>query len=355
MGSRAVLGAAFAWSLGAAAVGQSSDISIHPEPAPAAPAAVVEVDPEVREAQQRMQQRRATLERDLKKIRARYFRNIRNTEIRQAGIAQLRQYNDPAIFPSLLEVFADEGEDVRGAIIDHLASLRTEEADITIAWAAVFDEDKAIRADAAARLSKRFANGDAVPRGVKSVVASGLRREDSNQTITAAAHLANVLNLAEAIPMLINAQIGGANVQLGRGGGTRTGDLANIVIGTQVAFVSDLRPVVGDSAVAFDPTISVITDGVTLRVMDAVVLTYRTEVHNSLLGLSSRLWGRPTDGLGWDDGLWRKWHDEEFLPEMERRRRELASATPAPNSAAAQAGASPAQAPGAPTAPPGGG
>jgi len=35
------------------------------------------------------------------------------------------------------------------------------------------------------------------------------------------------------------------------------------------AFVSDLQPVVGNSAVAFDPTVSVITDGTFLRVIDA--------------------------------------------------------------------------------------
>ena len=44
------------------------------------------------------------------------------------------------------------------------------------------------------------------------------------------------------------------------------GQVANIYVATQVAFVSDLQPVVGDSAVGFDPTVSVVSEGVTLLV-----------------------------------------------------------------------------------------
>ncbi len=44
------------------------------------------------------------------------------------------------------------------------------------------------------------------------------------------------------------------------------GQIANIYVATQVAFVSDLAPVVGDSAVGFDPTVDVVTEGVTLLV-----------------------------------------------------------------------------------------
>jgi hypothetical protein len=71
---------------------------------------------------------------------------------------------------------------------------------------------------------------------------------------------------------------------------------------------------VGDSAVAFDPTISVITEGTILRVIDAVVVTYRYEVHNALVGLASQGWGRPTDHLGFDNAAWRKWYADEFVP-----------------------------------------
>ncbi|MBX3386895.1 MAG: hypothetical protein KF768_10020 [Phycisphaeraceae bacterium] len=44
------------------------------------------------------------------------------------------------------------------------------------------------------------------------------------------------------------------------------GQIANIFVVTQQAFVSDLEPVVGDSAVGFDPDVSVASEGVTLLV-----------------------------------------------------------------------------------------
>jgi Flp pilus assembly secretin CpaC len=44
------------------------------------------------------------------------------------------------------------------------------------------------------------------------------------------------------------------------------GQVANIYVATQQAFISDLEPVVGDSAVGFDPTVSVVSEGVTLLV-----------------------------------------------------------------------------------------
>jgi type II secretory pathway component GspD/PulD (secretin)/tetratricopeptide (TPR) repeat protein len=48
------------------------------------------------------------------------------------------------------------------------------------------------------------------------------------------------------------------------------GQASNIYVATQVAFVSELDPVVGDSAVGFDPTVAVVTEGVTLLVEGTV-------------------------------------------------------------------------------------
>lgn len=44
------------------------------------------------------------------------------------------------------------------------------------------------------------------------------------------------------------------------------GQASNIYVATQTAFVSDLQPVTSDSAVGFDPTVGVVTEGVTLLV-----------------------------------------------------------------------------------------
>ena len=48
------------------------------------------------------------------------------------------------------------------------------------------------------------------------------------------------------------------------------GQIANIYVVTQQAFVSDLTPVTGDNAVGFDPTVSTVADGVTLLVEGVV-------------------------------------------------------------------------------------
>ena len=267
------------------------------------------------------QKRRVELERELHKIRATYFRNVRNTEMRQAGIAKLREYTDPAVYPSLLKIFKRDKEDVRNAILDHLADQKSEQADATLAWAAVFDETETYRFEAAERLGHRAEEAPA-SFYVKSVVAKGLA-SPVNREVTAAAELAQHMNLLEAIPAMISAQVSGAAAQVG---GTDESALAYILIGTQQAFVSDLTPVVGDSAVAFDPTVGVVTEGVVLRVLDAVVLTYRVEVHNALVGMTSRAWGQPTRRLGWDIPKWQEWYAKEFVPHLANLEAEKAAA-----------------------------
>lgn len=277
------------------------------------------------------QRQRRAIEKDLKLIRAKYFRATRNTEVRQVGIAKLREFDDPAVYPLLIELFKDEDQDVRAAVLDHLRDLNNDAADATVAWSAVFDKDKRFRAQAAERVVDR-AKAAGVSRRVQSVIASGLRSKKDG-TVAAAAHLAEVLKLYEAIPMLINAQIVGGG---GGGEGGGQGDdsaLAYILVGQQVAFVSDLQPVVGDNAVAFDPTVGVVTDGVILRVIDAYVITYRVDVHNALTALASDGWGgQPTTQLGWDNQKWRDWYTSEFLPFREKADAALAAknSTPAP-------------------------
>jgi len=122
-----------------------------------------------------------------------------------------------------------------------------------------------------------------------STVASqpGYQASATTNTAGAAAGVINTLGLIEAIPALINAQVVGS----GGNGGGNNGDtsLAYIMIATQQAFVRDLTPVVGDSAVGFDPDLGVVSDGVYLRVLDASVVTYRTEVHSALVALTQAI------------------------------------------------------------------
>lgn len=307
-----------------------------PQVASPAPAAVVvDAPPDPDSAPGRAlaeaNKRRVELERDLYKLRATYFRNIRNVEMRQVGLSKLREFTDPAVFPSLLKVFKRDKEDVRGTILDMLEEQASPYGDATLAWAAVFDEDSWYRDAASERLIRRVKSEEGDPSFyVQSVIAKGLK-SGLNREVSAAANLSNVLNLVEAIPMLINAQVTGQTAQVGGGGGDTS--LAWIMVGTQQAFIADLEPVVADSAVAFDPTLGVVTEGVVLRVMDAAVITYRTEVHTALVDLSSRAWGQPTTRLGWDNRAWHDWYTREFKPywdEKEAQRRAEASGDPAP-------------------------
>lgn len=294
-------------------------------------------DPRVQEYA-RQQKRRVAIEKELYKLRATYFQ-AKKTEIRQAGIAKLRTYTDPAIYPSLLKIFAKQDMDVRGAILDMLADAKTDEADATLTWGAIFDESKPFRDAAAGKLRGRIKEIGHPSDRIKSVVASALA-EGNDGEMKAAAGVAQTLNLWEAIPMLISAQLGGQTTAETGGGGETS--LAWILVGTQTAFVSNLTPVVGDNAVGFDPQVSVITEGTYLRVIDAVVVTYRTEIHTALVGLSSANWDKPTDYLGWDNAAWRKWYADEFRPYMagklEAEKAKAATPAPGPSPAPAPAG-----------------
>lgn len=274
---------------------------------PAAIGQELETQAELKDALKAHHLRREHLEVELRRIRHRYFRNPRAKDLRAAGFEKLKDYNDPAIFESMIEIFSRAGDDVVEFIIDHLASLETPEALATVAWTAVFDTHPRRRAMATDTLADTIDGKDA-PRAVKSVVADGLRRAHDPHVANAAG-LAATLKMADAIPAMIASQV------VGRGNGSNGGSLAYILVGQQQAFVSDLEPVVGDSAVAFDPTLSVVTEGVVLRVMDAVVVTYRVEVHDALVRLTSELGGRDTSYLGWDVPKWRQWYTKEFLPE----------------------------------------
>lgn len=64
------------------------------------------------------------------------------------------------------------------------------------------------------------------------------------------------------------------------------GQIANIVVATQTAFVSQLTPVVATDAVGFDPTVSVASEGVTLEVEGTVSSDRRYVTMNVQTGVS---------------------------------------------------------------------
>jgi len=73
------------------------------------------------------------------------------------------------------------------------------------------------------------------------------------------------------------------------------GQTANVFVATQVSFVSDLQPIVGESAVGFDPTVDVVSEGVTLLVEGTISADRRYVTMNVDAGVSR------IDGFGQEE------------------------------------------------------
>ncbi|MDX2132556.1 MAG: hypothetical protein SFY69_10950 [Planctomycetota bacterium] len=285
------------------------------------------------------QKARVAAEKELRKIRARHFGTIRNVQMRQEGIVKVREFTDPAIFPSMITLFEKEKADVRTALLDHFQDAASREGDAAIAWMGVFDADEEVRADAARRLKARVAAQGQIPDPVKYSIFEGMRA-GNRATRVSAAKLAGGIDMYDAVPWMIAALITGQPASApqaqtaGFGVGGPNGSLGWIMVGQQTAFVSDLTPVVGPNAVAFDPQLSVVTEGVVLRVIDAVVVTYHVDMFTTLTDFTSRVMGAPTKQLGWDVPAWREWYAKEFVPHVEALRAKQdaarAAGTPAP-------------------------
>ena len=274
------------------------------------------------------------------------FRSIRQPAVRQEGLVKLRAYASPALFPLLIDIFAGEEPDVRTTLMNLFRDAKNDQGDAALAWMAVHDDRAESRAAATSQLLTRLTEDHASGDQVKFVIFEAMR-SGRNETMLAGAQLASNLNLIDVMPWLISAQVVGQPTQhaVGSGAsGSRDGALAWIMGGQQTAFVSDLIPVVGPNAVAFDPQLSVINTGVILRVIDAAVVTYHVDIHNALVDWSSREMGESTGGLGFNIPAWRTWYEQTFLPHMaekarlrkaeedERAKRASSPYTPAPTS-----------------------
>jgi hypothetical protein len=266
------------------------------------------------------QKARQELDRQLKKLRYEHFRATGKAELREAGLAKLRKFTDPAAYPLLVDNFVEESVDTRRAVLDMLLEQRAPDADTTLAWVTVFGKSESSRADANERLFARAGATGTYPDGAPLVVYQGLKHGTEQQRNSSAV-LASGLKILEAIPWLIDAQ--GPSVQTAGIGNTNGGGvLAYILVGRQVAFVSGLTPVVSDSAVAFDPQVSVATEGSLLKIGDAVVTTVSGPIHDSLIQLTSAVSGRDTTYLGYDTKKWHEWYATELRPLLARREAE---------------------------------
>jgi hypothetical protein len=252
------------------------------------------------------------VERAVRRIDATFFRRARSERMHEQGWAELRAYaRDERVYPLLLELFEDRPLTLRTGLLEFFIAEAPADADVLLAWEAVFDEDAEYRGYASAKLIERV--GEAEPEHrVQAVIAAGLRSATDREAVSAS-ELVRAFNLLRAVPMLAQAQ---ARPRGSSGGDTRRGAIAQIVVGTQQAFVQDLTPVVATGAVGFQPTIGVATNGTVLRVMDAVVWEFRTEIHRVLVDMTTAASGSATGHLGYDAGAWMDWYRRELEPTL---------------------------------------
>jgi hypothetical protein len=240
----------------------------------------------------------------IRRIRHEYLGKIKVPGLREEGIAELRKLQDPAAFGPLVEELRREQDDVRLAVLDHLAG-RGDQGQAALARVAIYDQNPEIRRKAVQRLVAPAS------KPVLRVLDEGLRSPvhdiANNAGIVAGATFA-----LESIPLLIFAQATEDPVE-------NEGDLAWIAVGTQRAFVAGIEPVVGEGAGAFRPIPGILQEGVILRVVDAVAIFYRTEIHYVLVRMTTADWGQPTDHLAYDMKAWWHWYNDEYVPFKNRQ------------------------------------
>jgi len=236
----------------------------------------------------------------------RSFKNARATEARSKGLVELTEFTDVAALRPMWDVLGGEAPDVVLGVLDHFAT-RGEAGQAALVYAAIHTDDKAVRHEAIRRMTSPLFDE------ALCEIDTGLR--DSRHAIAnGAGFVAGALNAVQAIPLLIFAQATSDRV-------AQTGDLAWIVVGTQTTYVANLIPVVGGSAGAFQPVLGVVNEGTLLRVMDAVAITYRIDIHNSLVAMTSSEWGKPTDVYGYNMKEWWTWFNQTLVPLKEEEAR----------------------------------
>lgn len=249
------------------------------------------------------------VEQDLRRTYYTFFKRTRNEQMHEQGWRELQRFmHDPRVYELLIELFDNQPIEMRRRMLELFVEQATEDADVVLAWVAVFNEDEDLRTWAAGRLTERVGESEPSHR-IQRVLESGLTSGDDDAAV-ASSNLVRRFNLLKAIPYLIQAQAQPQRQDV------RRGAIAQIVVGTQQAFVANLTPVVANNAVGYQPTIGVVTDGVVLRVMDAVVWSYRTEIHRDLVAMTTDASGTATARFGYDSKQWFDWYNNDFKPTL---------------------------------------
>jgi hypothetical protein len=240
----------------------------------------------------------AEYERRAKALKASCFGG-RKGATRARGITQLSDWTDPTSWPVLWRVLRTEADDVRLAVLDHFAA-QGGLGEAQLADIAIRDDDAAIRHEASRRI-RRPAGPEAL-----AVIDNALRAPQ-HSIANNAGILAGRVDAFAAIPVLIFAQATADEART-------KADLAWIAIATRQSYVANVVPIVGNGSGAFQPVIGSVASGVVMRVQDAVVYTYRADVHNALVSLTTRESGQATADFGWDMARWWSWFNTQFVP-----------------------------------------
>ncbi|MFO0782626.1 MAG: hypothetical protein U0636_02965 [Phycisphaerales bacterium] len=256
-------------------------------------------------------QRVASARAQVQALKLKHFGTHTGT-VRQAGLAELRSFTDPASFEPLWTTLQTERDDVRMATLEVFASGK-DDGQAALAWVAIRAKDAGIRAEATRRVT--LPPCDAV-----LCVLDDALRSNEHEVVNNAGLFAGAIHAIEALPALIFAQFSQDTAQ-------QSGDLAWIAIGTQRSYVQNIVPVTGDNSGAYQPIIGQILEGVVMRVADCVVTTYRADVHNSLIAMSTFDSGMDTASLDWNMQAWARWFNEEYVPLKQREDQQLAAAS----------------------------
>lgn len=238
----------------------------------------------------------------LRALARRHFGQQRVPEVRRTGLDLLRTYSDAGALFAMPFSLSREAEDVRAAVVAHLAD-SGDDGQAALAWTAIHHDDEDWRRAAADAITR-----PATPR-VLAVLQLGLE-DSSHETVVRAGRLAGTLDARLAIPHLIATQYSADTVR-------NQGDLGWIAMGTQRSYVRNLIPVTGDGAGGFQPVPGIINEGFVMRVQDAVAIVYRTEVHRVLVDMTSRATDTDTSANGWSLAAWRDWYNREYLPRVQ--------------------------------------
>ncbi|MDG2053621.1 MAG: hypothetical protein P8J86_02840 [Phycisphaerales bacterium] len=263
-----------------------------------------EVDQEILLANRR---RTLQLRQQVRALRYKHFSSNASEALQAQGIEQIQRMSDPLALAPLAEELAHCLPNVQEALIEHLANQGIP-GQIELARIAVYGDDATFDELAALELT------EPAPPPVIAILEEALRSE-AHQPANVAAYLAHTLNITELIPLLITSQVitsGNQNAGTPSAGGR--GDIAQIAIVTQTAYISGLIPVIGDNAGAFQPVVSVLNEGVVMRVLDAVVIEYRTVVNDSLIAMTGSLPGIEAPQCEWNLPCWQAWYNDIYLP-----------------------------------------